>query len=195
MTKRPHISDNDYLQKLQQWFQQIQEDYRELINWCGFPEGSSLQRSAWIMMMGFVTQDSRHIARATGLDQKFVKYRCSRAKRYRVWLPGCRIYASWLKKDESDTFAAALDWMLNVMLIDGVIERDRLNRYSLTSSGLTQVVDDQPPHPLEPASQSDSVSSAQTAHSSPDSPSQDHPLPPPESSPHAEPNQILSAPS
>ncbi len=115
-----HDGASDLIKK---WWKTIHEDWKEVIDWCNFTPGSDLEKTAYFMMMGFITQDTRHIQMVMpNQSRKWLQDRRERARKYGIWCGNGTLHAEWFDLTEQHDDFAGISFMVNVMIINGDIE-------------------------------------------------------------------------
>lgn len=121
--RRLTLKDKGALEFMKRWFEEVKRDWTELSREMGFLPDSELERTAFVMMMGFATQDSRHITMVTGWDNKWVQERRERARKYDIWKGNGTLTARWFDAADKKDGTAEILWMLDVMIMNGDMER------------------------------------------------------------------------
>lgn len=121
---------------IKKWWETIRKDWQPVMTENGFLPGSDLEKTAYFMLMGFVTQDTRHIQLVSGWNVKWMQERRRRARQYGIWVGNGLVHAKWLDLAQKEDSAANTVFVLDVMLINGDLVRDRYDRYKLSAQGL-----------------------------------------------------------
>lgn len=143
--RRLMLKDKGALEFMKRWFEEVKKDWSELAHELGFLPGSDLEKTAFVMMMGFATQDSRHITMVTGWDNKWVQERRERARKYDIWKGNGTLTARWFDAADRKDGTAEILWMLDVMIMNGDMLRVKVlnnktwkyeEAYKLSPTGL-----------------------------------------------------------
>lgn len=129
--KRLLLKDQGALQFINGWYATIKEDWGGLINGLGFQPGSDLEATAYFMLMGFATQDTRHIGYVILKGRQWLQARRKRAVKYGIWRGHGTLEASWLDLADKDGFEAEIAFLMDVMAINGDVVKHRNGTYSL----------------------------------------------------------------
>lgn len=135
--KRLLLKDPGSYKTMQNWFEYIKKEWVPIIREVGFLPNSEQERSAIFMLMGFVTQDTRHIAQITNwpVTRRWLQARRERAKRYYIWMGNGCLKADWLQFAEKQDGTAEASFVLDIMVINGDVHKSRDGRYNMTEKG------------------------------------------------------------
>jgi hypothetical protein len=134
--KRLLLSHDGAMATIGGFYLKIKKDWLGYINAMGFSPGSDLERSAILILMGFVTQDSRHIRRVTGWPKKWTYDRCARARRCKIWRGRGMLTAQWLDLAAKNDSSADIAFIVDVMVVNGEMEKIG-NKYRMTKLDLS----------------------------------------------------------
>lgn len=138
------LADREGLKKMRAWYEEIKRDWLPVIHEMGFPPGSDGAKSGVILLMGFVTQDSRHIARVTGWNSEWVKQCRQRAIDNHLWKGRGTIRADWLTAamdpNEKDG-VAEIALTMAIMAVNGDAIGTKDGRWCLSPKGLAMARD------------------------------------------------------
>lgn len=129
--KRLLLKDEGALQFILRWYGTLREDWGELINEVGLEPGSDLEDTAYFMLMGFATQDTRHIGRVIRRSRQWLQSRRERAIKYGIWRGKGTLKADWLDLAEKNCMEAEVAFVMDVMAINGDAIKHRNGAYSL----------------------------------------------------------------
>lgn len=135
--RRLLLKDPGSYETIQNWFEYLKKDWLPVIREVGFPPDSEQERTAIFMLMGFITQDTRHIAQITNwpVSKKWLQERRERAKRYYIWMGNGCLKADWLEFAEKQDCTAEVAFALDVMVINGDTHKSRDGYYNMTDKG------------------------------------------------------------
>jgi hypothetical protein len=121
--RRLTLKDEGAVKKIQDWWKYIQQEWKEVIDWCGFAPGSDLEKTAYFMMMGFMTQDTRHIKIVMpNCSREWLQFRRERARKYGIWCGNRTLRAEWFNLADKKDMSAEVSFLVNVMVINGDME-------------------------------------------------------------------------
>lgn len=131
------IKNKGDLEIIKKWYELLRKDFIPIIHSLGCEPESDLERSGLLILIGFVSQDSRVIARVTGWDQRWVQQKRKLAKNSGIWCGNGKIKAEWLsnKTDDAEN-ADTLTMLVDIMIVNGDIERSRNGLLRLSNTGL-----------------------------------------------------------
>ncbi len=138
------LKDEGSLNIIKRWWNTINTDWKELVEALGLLEEH--QQTAYFMLMGFVTQDTRHIKLVMPkYSQHWLQSRRERAIKFGIWAGNGNVSAEWLDYAERQDGMAETAFMCDVMTINGDLvkirqydsrTRERKTLYKLSKTGL-----------------------------------------------------------
>jgi hypothetical protein len=131
--------DHKLLASLPNLLPSIESEWKPLFNQLGFAPGSDQERTGFLLIYGFHTQDSVLIRRFTKWPKQWVNERVNRARKNRIWLGNNKIRAKWLTAlDKGDDTLADTEMVVAVMVMNGDMVQQR-GRYRLSDAYYGQI--------------------------------------------------------
>ncbi len=128
--RRLHIWEKD---AFDDWFNKIKSDYLPYINAMGFLPNSDSERTAMLLMIGFLVQDIRIIHKHTNWPIEWLRVRYVRAREYGIWCGSNKVKARWLDyATNGDHHTADVEFVMQVMIMNGDAIRNRNKTYQLS---------------------------------------------------------------
>lgn len=130
------LKDEGALESMHRWYDEVKREWLPSIHALGFQPGTDQEKTALLILLGFVTQDSRHLTRVTGWDVYWIQDRRLRARKAGIWRGNGTLHAAWLDLIEQGDGSADVAFLCDVFTVNGEFEKDRMGRYRLSEEGL-----------------------------------------------------------
>jgi hypothetical protein len=122
--ERLYLYKSSDVARVKEWYEFVQAEWRPAYE--ELMSNDDQIRSGLLMIMGFLTQDTRHIRPFTGWDHKWLRERAVRARKNGIWL-GCNMIGSkWYREfDSLSDHELTVCLVLDAMVINGDVTQKR----------------------------------------------------------------------